>query len=325
MSEKRVDLNLMNVFYAVMAEGSVTRAAQRLSMTQPAVSNSLRRLRHLLRDELFIKVPGGIRPTDKALQIWPELQLALDQIRALALPPDFSPAMASLTFNVAITDTLISRVVPALSARFIALAPLSKLHFHLHSNPGSMSALERGGLDCAVGMFPTVDAELQMEGILADDYVCTFRRGHPTLKVPLSLSTFVGARHVLVKQATWQIGIVDTWLNLEAERREIVLVVNSSAEAIEVVRNTDLVAAVPERFALSLPHDDLEIARLPFQHEKILYKLAWHRRTDRDPARSWLRKLVRDVVAETCGDARPQLTTASVSLVRSDGWSPIPS
>ncbi|MDX3810471.1 LysR family transcriptional regulator [Bosea thiooxidans] len=306
MSEKRIDLNLMNVLYAVMAEGSVTRAAQRLSMSQPAVSNALRRLRYLLKDELFIKVPGGIRPTEKALEIWPELQSALDRLRAIALPPEFEPARSTLTFNVAITDTLTSRVVPALASRFVREAPLAKLHFHLHSNPGSVTALERGAIDCAVGMFPTAESGLQLEGVLADDYICIFRRGHPDLSNPLTLQQFVAASHVLVKQATWQIGIVDNWLNLAAERRNIVLVVNTSAEAVEVVGDSDLAAAVPKGFAQSLPNlGALELAALPFWHEQILYKMAWHQRTDRDAARAWLRSLMRQTIAQTCAASSP--------------------
>jgi DNA-binding transcriptional LysR family regulator len=301
MSEKRVDLNLMNVLYAVMAEGSVTRAARRLSMSQPAVSNSLRRLRYLLKDELFIKIPGGIRPTQKATEIWPNLQSALDQLRAIAVPPNFVPAKTNLTFGIAITDTLISRVVPALAARFVQEAPLAKLHFHLHSNPVSISALESGSIDCAVGMFPIAAADLQVDGILVDDYICVFRKKHQSLSNPLSFAEFVAAKHVLVKQATWQPGIVDTWLTVVGQRRNIVLVVNTAADAIEVVRRTDLVAIVPRQFILSIREiGNLVVADLPFEHEKILYKLAWHDRTDRDAARVWLRSIVRETVVKTC-------------------------
>lgn len=305
MTEKRIDLNLMTVFAAVMAEASVTRAAQRLSMSQPAVSNALRRLRHLFKDELFIKIPGGIRPTEKATAIWPDLQRALEQIRALALPPDFSPASTTAIFNIAITDTLIARAMPVLAARLMREAPQARLNFHPHSNPGSAAALEKGAIDCAVGMFPSIPAGLQVEGLTTDDYVCIFRRGHPILRKPLTLEQFIAAKHVLVKQATWQIGMVDAWLSLESEKRDIVMVVNSSADAIAVVRNSDLATAAPESFVRSLAsHDDLDIAPLPFRHEKILYKMVWHERADRDAARIWLRTLVREAIIETCGEQR---------------------
>jgi DNA-binding transcriptional LysR family regulator len=301
MSEKRIDLNLLNVFYAVMLERSVTRAAQRLAMSQPAVSNALRRLRHLFQDQLFIKAPGGIRPTEKATMIWPELQDALGKIRAVTLPPEFAPASTRLTFNIAITDTLVSRVIPALATRFVREAPHARPHFHLHSNPGSTAALERGVLDCAVGMFPNPSPELQIEGLFSDEYVCIFRRKHKLLRNPLSLDAFVSAKHVLVKQATWQLGIVDTWLSLLGRQREIVMMVNSCADAIAVVRETDLTAAVPRGYVDNrVLAQRLEIAALPFDNEKILYKLAWHERNARDPAQVWLRQIIREAVIHAC-------------------------
>jgi len=299
--ETRIDLNLMNVLYTVLAEGSVTRAAQRLSMSQPAVSNALSRLRYIMKDELFIKVSGGFSPTERAHEIWPDLQQAMEQIRSIALPLDFQASQTNLTFNVAITDTLVSRVGPALAVRFTEEAPLAKLQFHLHSNPTSIDALQRGGLDCAVGMFPNVEADLQLEGVFSDRYVCVFRRGHGSLSVPVCLETFIDAEHILVKQATRQAGIIDNWLSLMGYKRNIKIVVNRAEEAINIARETDLVAAVPLSFAQSTPGvEALEIGDLPFELEKILYKLAWHRRSYRDPARSWLRALIRDIINRTC-------------------------
>lgn len=299
--ETRIDLNLMNVLYTVLAEGSVTRAAQRLSMSQPAVSNALRRLRYIMKDELLIKSPGGVSPTERALEVWPDLQRAMEQIRSIAFPQDFKPAETSLTFNVAITDTLVSRVTPALALSFAKEAPQAKLQFHLHSNPTSISAIQRGGLDCAVGMFPSVEADLQMDGVFSDNYVCVFRNGHPLLKPPVSLQSFINAEHVLVKQATRQAGIIDNWLDLQGHKREIKLVVNRAEEAVHIARNSDMVAAVPLTFAQStINANDLQIADLPFEHEKILYKMAWHTRSYRDPARSWFRSLLRNTISKVC-------------------------
>jgi DNA-binding transcriptional LysR family regulator len=301
MTDRRIDLNLMNVLYTVLDEGSVTRAAHRLSLTQPAVSNALGRLRHIMQDELFIKVPGGIEPTAKALEIWPDLQAAMDKIRAIAMPVEFEPCNTSLTFNLALTETLISRVFPVFTARFLQEAPLAKLHFHVHSNPSSLNGLERGALDCAIGMFPSVEVDLRVEPLFSDRYVCVSRRDHPRLSAPLSKEAFLSAHHVLIKQATGQIGIVDKWLEGVGGSREIALVVNKAEEAIEIVRRSDLAAAVPLSFVDVSPYrDDLQASPLPFENQDIVYKMAWHRRTDRDPARSWLRRLLRETVKSTC-------------------------
>lgn len=298
MQEKRIDLNLMNVLYAVLKEGSVTRAARYLSLTQPAVSNSLARLRHIMQDELFIKVPGGIEPTPKVLEIWPDLQEAVEKIRQIALPQDFTPEQTTLTFNVALTETLISRVLPAFTAEFLKQAPQARLYFHIHSNPSSINGLERGALDCAVGMFPTLDAELAFEPVLRDRYVCIFRQQHPTLTTPVSREDYLAARHVLVKQATGQIGIVDKWLQQIGGARDIALVVNKAEEAIEIVHRSDLAAAVPLSFVKSFRHiDDLVISPLPFDSPDIVYKMAWHQRTERDQARIWLRRLLKNTMS----------------------------
>ncbi len=297
VKEKRIDLNLLNVFYAVMIERSVTRAAERLSMTQPAVSNALGRLRYLFKDEIFVKSAGGIRPTERATAIWQSMRRPFEELRAIAIPSDFQPSKTTATFNIAITDTLLSRVVPLLGSRFVETAPSAKLNFHLHSNPGSMAAIEKDALDCAVGMFPNFSPNLMIEGIAVDDYVCVFRRGHPSLGQNISIDQFLAAKHVLVKQSFQQLGMVDAWMSLLGMERDIVVIVNASDHALRVAKTTDLVAAVPRSYVESSAHAaELQWTQLPFRHDGILYKLAWHERTDRDPARAWLRGMVKDAV-----------------------------
>lgn len=299
MQEKRIDFNILNVFYAVMIEKSVTRAAERLSMTQPAVSNALNRLRHLFHDDLFVKAAGGVRPTERALAIWQGIRRPMEELRSVTIPSDFEPDKTHRIFNIAITDTLQSRVVPRLAASFIAEAPLAKLNFHFHSNPGSLEGLDKGGLDCAVGMFPNVSPNLMVEGIADDDYVCVFRRDHPVLKGTISLDQFLAVKHILVKQSLPQLGMVDVWMSMQGMEREILVTVNASAQALEVAMNTDLVAAVPKSYVLSIDRAaNLAWAPLPFPHDRILYKLAWHDRTDRELSAIWLRKLVKRSVRE---------------------------
>ena len=298
MSRQRVDLNLLNIFHAVMMERSVTRAANRLCMTQPAVSNALQRLRAMFQDELFTKVRDGVEPTERALMLWPHLDEALETIRSIVLPGEFEPTTAQTTFNVAITDTLVSRIVPVLATRFLAEAPHAKIHFHIHSDPGSRIDLERGTLDCAVGMFPAMSGDLRYEPLFADDYVCVMRTGHPRAANPIDLEGFLAESHVLVRQTPSWTGIVDSWLSMIGRHRRNVLVVNSAHQAITLVLESDLFAAVPMEFVAADPRrETLVIAALPFATEKIVYKLASHERSARDPAAAWLRRLIRDVVA----------------------------
>ena len=128
-----------------------------------------------------------------------------------------------------------------------------------------MAGLERGGLDCAVGMFPSGSPSLIVEGIADDDYVCVFRRDHPRLKEGFSLKQFLAAKHILVKQSFRQQAMVDAWLSLQGMEREIVVTVNASADALNVAMNSDLVAAVPRSYVLSANQPQrLAWAPLPF-------------------------------------------------------------
>ena len=297
MSRQRVDFNLLNVFYAVMMERSVTRAAHRLCMTQPAVSNALQRLRLVFQDELFTKVRDGVQPTERALMIWRRLEGAIETIRAVTLPEEFDPDATQMTFNLAVTDTLVQRVVPPLGERFVHEAPHGKIHFHRHSEPGSRQELERGTLDCAIGMFPSPVEGIRYEPLFADEYVCIMRRGHPAANAPVTLDSFMAARHVLVRMTPSWTGIVDAWLAMIDRQRDVVVVVNSATDAITMVLETDLFVALPRLFVEGDPRrDQLFQAPLPFATEKIIYKLAYHERTARDPAAIWMRKLVSDVV-----------------------------
>ncbi|WP_142781777.1 LysR family transcriptional regulator [Agrobacterium sp. T29] len=297
MGEHRIDLNLINVFYAIMIERSVTKAGQRLSMSQPAVSNALRRLRFLFQDELFIKVPGGIEPTDKALNVWPDLQEGLERIKSVSLPLQFEPSQTTQVFNVAVADTLASRIVPAISQRFVVAAPNARLYFQLHSPDKSIDGLEKGKLDCAVGMFVEMPQGLLCETILKDEYVCVMRRNHPLSRIPLTLEAFAAAKHVLLKQPGRDIGVVDYWLLENTCQRDIVLVVNSAMDALEIVRTTNLLIALPRSFVEALRNaNDFVVSRIPVEHPQIDYNLTWHERSKRDPGRVWLRSLIKSIV-----------------------------
>ncbi len=305
MNDRRVDLNLINVFEAVMAEQSVTRAARRVGMTQPAVSNALRRLRHLFQDELFVKVPGGVAPTDQAKALWNELQGPMAIIRNATFPARFDPRSTARTFKAAMTESLTGRTVHEITVRFAREAPQAKLHFIPHTNLSTIAALERGEIDCAVGMFPHPPPTLRVEALFSDTYVSVFARGHRQLKAPLSLEAFTRARHVLVKQGLTEIGIVDDWLSLRGLKRDVAVIVNTCADAIRAVAESDLVTAVPHSFILAHPRrKSVQISRLPFDHQKILYKLAWHERAEHDPAHVWFRGLIAKTVRSLQRPAR---------------------
>jgi DNA-binding transcriptional LysR family regulator len=295
MNEPRIDLNLLTVLQAIMAERSVTRAARRLSMTQPAVSNALRRARGLFNDDLFTKGIGGFLPTERMIEVWPELDRSLNALSDLTRVPQFTPATAKGAFRVAVTDALAFAVVPALAKRFLTEAPNAKLHFHMHTNEGSIAMLDRGDLDCAVGMFPQPPQSLRMRALMEDTYVCVMRADHP-LRDGLTLQNYTAARHVLVKQAASSRGIVDIWLELHGRTREIVTIVNRFEDAVNLVADTELLAAIPMFFAKTRADRTTVLIALPFPADRLVYKLIWHNRSNGSASHRWFRNLVSTVV-----------------------------
>lgn len=319
MNTPRVDLNLLTVLHAIMAEGSVTRAARRLSMTQPAVSNALRRARVLFKDDLFTKEPGGIRPTELAIALWPDLDQSLKTLNGMIHTQDFRPENTEVTVRLAITDSLLSAVAPVLTKRFTELAPKSKLHLQPHTNAGSIHDLEQGRLDCAIGMFPNPPNALKMESLLRDQYVCAMRADHPTA-LDLTLDRFTSERHILVKQAPQQRGFVDIWLELNGRQRSIVAILNRCEDALALVETSDLLAAIPHRFVQSYAKPSVTIRPLPFQAEQLVYKMLWHERTDKSAPQLWFRQLLRDVFDIVFGGHRLSLVSDDLPPAASGEW-----
>jgi DNA-binding transcriptional LysR family regulator len=296
MNDGRIDLNLIEIFSAVMTEKSVTRAARRLSMTQPAVSNALARLRQQLHDELFTKVRGGVQPTERAIAIWPDIREALEKIRAVSGSSDFDPATTQEIFHIAVTDALRYKLVPALALYFAENAPCAKLHMSPHTDSWSLSALEAGRLDCVIGMFPQPPPGPHVESLFTDTFVCVLRKGHPLLRHQLTLKGLESATHVLIKTSGASLGLVDNWLGLQGLTRHIALIVGHIDDALEIVRQTDMLTAIPYRVAWMAAAANCRVVKLPFDTEKILYKMLWHEKSDRSTAQKWFRATVKSLV-----------------------------
>ncbi|EJL76247.1 transcriptional regulator [Variovorax sp. CF313] len=284
-----------------MLERNVTRAAASLAMTQPAVSNALRRARQLTNDDLFIKVANGVRPTARMMAMWPDIHRSLAVLRASIAPQHFDPRADATTFRIAVTDSLASQAVSGITLKLGEASPFGRVAFSHHTNASSLEAIERGTLDCAVGMFPTLPHSVHVHSLRADRYVCVMRRGHE-LSRAMSLDAFAEARHVLVSPSGQDMGIVDSWLSLHGLSRSVVAVVNRFADALRIVADSNLLVCVPGDLLHGPSHklmakNKLVARELPFEVEKLLYKLIWHERLNAHPAHQWFRSLV----AEVCG------------------------
>jgi len=312
----RLDLNLLVVIEAIMLERNVTRAAVSLSMSQPAVSNALRRARDLTHDQLFLKTADGVRPTSRMLAIWPELHRSLAVIRASIAPAQFDPRSDPTSFRIAVTDSLAGEAVSDVALRLHSMSPYARVAFSFHTNSSSLEAIEHGTLDCAVGMFPSLPRDIHVQGLRTDHYVCVMQAEHP-LREAMSLEQFVAASHALVTPSGMDLGVVDGWLSLHGRTRTIAVVVNHFVDALRIVAGSDLLTCVPSGFlnghgrALVTEHR-LVVRELPFETERLIYKLVWHERLHTHPAHQWFRSLV----ANVCGISE-ETTATEVATPRS--------
>ena len=304
MNAYDIDLNLLTVFEVLLAERSVTRAARRLGVTQPAMSNSLRRLRKLLDDPVFVRTSDGMSPTPHALTISSQVIAALKSIRESINATGFDPKRSAARFVIGTLDYLEALYLPALLKQLAASGPDIKLRtqrlptlFEVPQLP-----LETGTLDCAIGLFPqpmTPQSSLHSLVLGHDDWVCIARRGHSTFRRRLSLKEYAALQHVAViyPDADSGAGMVDRHLSARGLIRKCPMAVGHFMTAPFHVAQTDCVTTVPRRVAdfwcKILP---LQVAEVPIALPPINIGLVWHERVEGDSAHRWLRKMIRDAV-----------------------------
>ena len=302
---RTLDLNLLRVFDEVMAERNLTRAAQRLSMTQPAVSNALRRLRELLGDELVQRAGYGVEPTPRALMLWPSVRDALHQLRDALAPGEFQPELAQNAFVLTMADATAAKLVPGLMNRLATEAPGVTLRVLPLVTRDPRALLESGEVDLAIGHFPGVLAELgaqhlqessprfMVERLYDGEYVVVMRKGHPLAQRPLSLDDYCAARHLLVSFSGRPYGFVDEALTAISRKRRVVLTVNQFFTAGLVVASSDLLTVLPRHFIGGTGvADQLAWRKLPLDVPMVHVDALWHRQHQLSSAHRWLREAV---------------------------------
>jgi len=295
---RTLDLNLLRVFDAVMAEGSITRAAERLAMTQPAVSNALKRLRDSVGEDLLTRAARGVAPTAFGEALWPQVRSALGQLRAALEPGDFDPALDARVFRLTMADAMAAFLLPALMARFAALGARCQIEVRPLLDRDPRELLAHADIDVALGHFPEVLAALAAQGRVAPlrhrrlgegRYVCVMRAGHPLAGAPLTLAAFCAAEHVLVSFSGRPHGFVDQALAAQQLSRRVALTVNQFFTAAQVVARSDLLTVLPEGFLpLTGLEERLVVRELPVEPGTVYADAIWHVRHDRSAAHQWL-------------------------------------
>lgn len=302
---RSLDLNLLRVFDEVMAERSLTRAAHNLNLTQPAVSNALRRLRDTLGDELVRRQGQGMEPTPRALAIWPDVRDALRQLQRSLAPETFDPATAEMSFVTAMADATATVLMPGLVNILESEAPGIQLRALPLATRDPRKLLADEAADLAVGYFPAVLSDLTARSQAGEDqsfayqrlyhgeYVCVMRRGHPLSELPADEFTterFCAARHMLVSFSGRPYGFIDEALTALGRERRVVLTVNQFFTAGRVVAASDLLTVLPRHFVgVASLKDELVWRPLPMPLPTVHVDALWHRSRRHDSGHRWLR------------------------------------
>lgn len=307
----RLDLNLLRVFDATMAEGSVTRAAQRLSITQPAASHALRRLRESLGGEpLFTRTATGLEPTPRAHVLWPLVRESLSRLRNALAPAAFDPDRDEATYRLTMADAT-SAVVAPLLARWFAGNPRLSARIRTLASRDPGPVLQSDEIDLAIGYFPqrmvAIDADPQQSPLrharlYSTRYVCVMRKDHPQAAQPLTLDAFCTLPQALVSFPAEPHGLIDEVLWTMGRARRIVLSGSSFFVAAHTAAHSDLLTVLPAGFALAAGYGAVLVERpLPLTIAPVHVELVWHLRRDADPAQRWLRERLLEASREPMG------------------------
>ena len=294
MELEEVDLNLLIVFRQLLIEKRVSKVAENLGLTQPAISNALARLRKLLGDELFTRTPQGMEPTPYAEQLAESVTYALGMIHsALNQKSGFDPSTARRAFTVGMTDIGEIWFLPRLVDALVRAAPNVSISTVRNTSINLKDEMEAAKVDMALGLLPQLKAGFFQRRILQTRYVCLMRKDHPLDKRRITLQEFSAAEHVsVVAQGTGH-GQVDEVMQRSGIQRRVRLTVPHFTAVAHIVQTTDLVATVPEPLAQRIAQPfGLAYLAHPAKLPEVAINLFWHARVHKDPANVWLRNLI---------------------------------
>ncbi len=303
MNLNKVDLNLFVVFDAIYSEANLTRAGQIVGITQPAVSNALARLRETFNDPLFVRTAQGMVPTPMAQNIIGPVRSALQQLRiSVQESRTFTPAEASKTYRISMTDLSEAVILPLLFQRLRRLAPRVSIESMLARRRDTTKELAAGRLDFAIDAPLNTDPQVRHVKLMGDRYVCAMRQGHPLAKDKLSLEEYLSLTHIQISSRRSGLGYIDLALGKMGLQRRIALRSQHYLMASTVMNSTDMAITVPERFARrhGLHYVELPVTDVPTL-ESHLY---WHESTDQDPANRWMREQIIEICQQVAAQEK---------------------
>lgn len=302
---QQLELGLLFAFDAIYSERNVTRAASRLGIGQPAMSHSLSRLRTIFADELFVRAPGGVQPTPRAIGLHAPIQEALAAVWRVAEPfRRFDPLRDVRTFRVVVSDDLEMSIIPLLLAELASVSNRLTLETVSANSGGDLDMIDLAEVDLAIGIFP--DGGLQHKRRVICDmepYNVLFDPRTTGLQAPLLLEDYVRLPHVVIESRTVLNRRIDKLLADTGRRRDIALRTPHALVVPFMLKQSPLIATVPRRTAVTLaPYFGLQAAELPIAMPLESILLIWHKSHSGDPANLWLRQRIDAVVRQILDD-----------------------
>ncbi|HEX6136937.1 MAG TPA: LysR family transcriptional regulator [Casimicrobiaceae bacterium] len=296
-----LDLNLLVAFDAIVKERNITLAAQRIGLSQPAMSSALGRLRKTFNDQLFVRTGSGMQPTPYAQLLAPPIQRACELIAtSLQIGAEFEPATSTRAFSFYMTDIGEAVYLPRLLSALAERAPRTRVQVLRIPERGAQEAMAAGEVDIAIGLFPSLKAGFFQQRLYRDEFVCVLRADHPQVGGELTLKQFAALRHAVIATAgTGHEITVERAFGEQRLRRRVALTIPHFMAVPVIVAHTDVVATVPRRLALAFAgYPNVRLLEPPIPIPQFEIKQHWHRRYHHDPANKWLRRLLADLFLE---------------------------
>jgi LysR family transcriptional regulator, mexEF-oprN operon transcriptional activator len=290
-----MDLNLLAYFDALISEGQVSRAAERVNLSQPAMSLALKRLRELFDDPLLVRTSSGMVPTSRARELIGPVREILRRSGDLLRPRgNFVPAEASGSLVLMSTDYVSMLLMPPLMRQIESIAPGVRINAKAVEPEQLKYLFESGQVDLGVGYAVNPPGELRIRQAFEENLVCIARAGHPTIQGRVTLEQFTANPHVQIRPGDMRYAVLlERALSFHGVEAAVGAIVHDFLLAPEIVASTNMIAVVPERMARRYARSlDMQTLPLPVDVPPLNFSMIWHERTHREPLYQWLRDLV---------------------------------
>ena len=295
MNIRNFDLNLLVVFKTLYEERNVTKASKKIGITQPAMSNALNRLRYLVKDELFIRGPKGMRPTPRAVELSIPVKAALGNLENALSSINFDPETTNKLYRISISDDIAPLIIPNLINFIQRKSPNSNLRIRSEQGSEALKLLDNNDIDFAIGRFEVIPSRFSSLELFTEKYVCMMNRKNLLGKEKkLSIGQYLSSKHLRVAPSGAPVAPIDRSLSQLNLERKIYVRIDLITMAPLILNNSDLILTLPSKTAQRIAnYYNFVISELPIELEKRQTKLLWHSELTNHPSFDWIKKQIR--------------------------------